>query len=44
MVLFTLKVKGKQIQMCKQVGLAQDSEAKMIKDISEITFEERHYY
>lgn len=37
MVLCTLKVKVKQTQMCRQVGLAQDSEAEMVKDICEIT-------
>lgn len=37
MVLFTLKVKVKQTQMCRHVDLAQDSEAEMVKDIPEIT-------
>lgn len=37
MDLYTLKVKVKQTQMSRQVGLAQDSEAEMVKDIPEIT-------
>lgn len=36
MDLYTLKVKVKQTQMSRQVGLAQDSEAEMVKDIPEI--------